>query len=115
MSTSATILAVGRFKPALAARMEYPGSWYADVQAGDFVATEFGADIMVTRDGTGEIAQLLGVDMNNPKTWAIDPNKIDWQALLKHETRAAGDVKGFVADLRAFLAGNFRLFFRLDA
>lgn len=113
MSTNATILAIGPYSKAIAEHLEYPASWYENMKPGQPVVTEFGQDDMVTRDSARQIASALGVTLDDPATWEIRRENIEWAELSRPP--GTGDQWLLVATLSAFLRAGFKLYFRLDA
>lgn len=78
---SAEIFAIGAYSPAVADFLEYPPDFYKSTANGaTVVATLFG--IAEGAGASNEFARYLGIaDPWNFNEHAIDPNKIDFEAL----------------------------------
>jgi hypothetical protein len=114
MATTATILAIGRYTPALAPHMEFPAESYADCPAGHVIPSEFGADVLLTRSLVAEVTAALGVDYLDPVRCTIDQRRIDYKALATLEGVDRGALADLIEKLRAFAAAGYRLFLRVD-
>ena len=112
MSLDAHVIAVGPHSPELAHHYEYAPANYDSVPRGQMICTQIGVEAHC-RTLAEELCEVLGCSAESPRSWTLDPARIDQAALADRLDQ--NELDGLLQAIRDLSNAGFTFFLRVDS